>query len=82
MFTAILSVVAVVLSAASLVLHKVAPMTKTKADDKARDVVDFAKDKVLPVAGTIAGAADAAKGAEPVKLTTLPSGAVARDHRK
>lgn len=33
-----------VLGAASLLLHFIAPRTKTKADDKALEVVDKAKD--------------------------------------
>lgn len=48
-----LAIIAVSLAAVSLVLHVVAPRTKTKVDDKARDVVDFAKDKVLPVVGGV-----------------------------
>ena len=35
-----------VLGAASLILHVVAPKTKTTADDKLRDLVDKAKDKL------------------------------------
>jgi len=35
-----------VLGAASLVLHVVAPRTKTTADDKLLDLVDKAKDKL------------------------------------
>ena len=35
-----------VLGAASLILHVVAPKTKNKWDDKARDLVDKAKDKL------------------------------------
>jgi len=34
------------LGAASLVLHVVAPRTKTKWDDRALDLVDKAKDKM------------------------------------
>lgn len=35
-----------VLGAASLVLHVVAPKTKTKWDDRAVDLIDKAKDKI------------------------------------
>ena len=35
-----------VLGAASLVLHVVAPKTKTKWDDRAVDLIDKAKDKL------------------------------------
>jgi hypothetical protein len=37
---------AAVLSAASIILHVVAPRTKNKTDDKLRDVVDKAKDAI------------------------------------
>lgn len=41
-----ISLAAAVLSAASIILHVVAPRTKTLVDDKARDFVDSAKDKL------------------------------------
>lgn len=37
---------AAILSAASIILHVVAPRTKNKWDDKAMDLVDKAKDKL------------------------------------
>ena len=44
--TFVIALVAAVLGAASLVLHVVAPKTKTKVDDKLLDFVDGAKDKI------------------------------------
>lgn len=41
-----IALAAAVLSAASIVLHVVAPRTKTQWDDKALKVVDAAKDKL------------------------------------
>jgi len=41
-----LALVAALLGAASLVLHVVAPRTKTKVDDKILEYVDSAKDKL------------------------------------
>lgn len=41
-----IALVAAVLSAASLILHVVAPRTKTKKDDWLLDKVDAAKDKL------------------------------------
>lgn len=39
-----IALVGAALGAASLILHVVAPRTKTKADDKVLEVVDKAKD--------------------------------------
>lgn len=41
-----LSLAGAVLGALSLVLHVVAPKTKTTLDDKALDLIDKAKDKL------------------------------------
>jgi hypothetical protein len=41
-----IALTAAVLSAASIILHVVAPRTKTKWDDRALDIVDKAKDKI------------------------------------
>lgn len=41
-----IALTAAVLSAASLVLHVVAPRTKNTIDDKALKLVDAAKDKI------------------------------------
>lgn len=43
-----LALAGAVLGAASLVLHVVAPRTKTKVDDKLRDLVDEAIAKLKP----------------------------------
>jgi hypothetical protein len=41
-----IALTAAILSALSLVLHVVAPKTKSKVDDKLLDLVDKAKDKL------------------------------------
>lgn len=69
-----LEFIAVGLAAASLILHFVAPLTKTKKDDKVRDAVDFVKDKVLPVLPK-------AEAKEPGPVFKAPAGAKVRDQR-
>lgn len=44
--TFVLAIVGAVLGAASLILHVVAPRTKTKLDDKALELVDGAINKL------------------------------------
>lgn len=41
-----LTIVALVLGVASLILHFVAPRTSTTVDDKALDIIDNVKDKL------------------------------------
>ena len=68
--------IALVLVLAKTVLDYVAPRTKTKVDDKARDAVGKAQE-LLPAAKAIS---DAAKPATPAKEVT--GFGMARDHRK
>jgi hypothetical protein len=49
MFTTLLAIVGAVLGAASMLLHAIAPHTKTTVDDKAAVIVDEVKD-ALPKA--------------------------------
>lgn len=75
-----LGLFATALAAASLILHKVAPMTKNTVDDKARDVVDFLKDKAVPVAQAMFPKDDSKPAA---KVTGFEQpGSIVRDHRK
>lgn len=68
--------IALVLVVAKTILDYVAPRTKTKADDKARDAVGKAQE-FLPAAKAVV---DATKPATPAKEVT--GFGMARDHRK
>ena len=75
-----LDLLGVILAAASLVLHYVAPKTKTKADDKVKEAVDFAKDKILPGAKALAPKPSAPEA--PKAVTGFQAEGGVRDHRK
>ncbi len=76
-----LAIIAVCLSAVSLVLHVIAPRTSTKIDDKAAEVVDQVS-KVIPIVAPIVGIADPNAPKSQYTSSVDGFGRTVRDHRK